>query len=634
MKKLIFMITLLLTASILLSCGNGGGNGTTTPPKDEKPADKAITLTDGFKILYGDDGFSLGATQIYAEELKNGLGIGVKVSSYKQAEVAEQELLIGMTDRAISTEADNMLREGLRAGTHSFVIIAKEGSCAVAANSYKGLRYALAVLYKDYGTEIPASIRRYEYVTDGDYTKHELEAESYTKAELDAMAAINLVNYNGSEMAGFDPAVLNYDIVLERTEPYPTIEFFVPGGVEINVTEATDSSRTTVVKLTAPNGKATRTYRFNFTKSEYDVMTDAKIEKVYGGAATAVAIIHDDGNIATGEYLKEQFVKNDLRGTLGLIGNSLITNKNGSDIGTTQVDFNNIKIKTDTVAFWQSLLDTGCFDVASHTMTHTFWGLTDEAESGVYKNSSGNPVNYSYAAGQITYEVAGSKQLLEMLFPGQTVKTLIKAGFGRHENGVQISDKAYEIIKENYICMRNSSGGMETIPIGNVYYMKCYQAAKTDTASTYIDLVNAAVEKGGMQIFLFHKIEVSPSSSLTAPQSATTEFFEWLGGEVKSGRVWNAFYEDVVMYAEEYKSAKLDTKDYGNRITVELTDELDNELYCHPLTVRVPVETDSEVLVVMNGTNRDFVNVTEDEGGRFVHLNIVPDSGKYEILVK
>ena len=632
MKKLILIITLLLTASILLSCG--GGNGGTTPPKDEQPADKAITITEGFKILYGDDGFSLGATQLYAENLKNGLGLNVKVSSYKQAEDGEQEILIGMTDRTISTEADDMLRAGLRAGTHSFVIIARNGSCAVAASSYKGLRYALSVLYNDYGNEIPASVNRYEYVTDGDYTKYELEAKSYTKDELDAMAAINTVNYNGGEMADFDPAVLSYDIELGRTEPYPTIKFFVPEGVDINVTEATDSSRTTVVKLTAPNGKATRTYRFNFTKSEYDVMTDAKIEKVYGGAATAVAIIHDDGNVATGEYLKEQFVKNDLRGTLGLIGKSLITNKNGTDIGTTQVDFNNIKIKTDTVAFWQSLLDTGCFDVASHTMTHTFWGLTDEAESGVYKNSSGNPVNYSFPAGQITYEVAGSKQLLEMLFPGQTVKTLIKAGFGRHENGIQISDKAYEIIKENYIAMRNSSGGMETVPISNVYYMNCYQAAQTDTASTYINLVNTAAVKGGMQIFLFHKIEATPSSSLTAPQAATTEFFEWLGGEVKSGRVWSAFYEDLVMYAEEYKTAKVSAKNYGNRITVELTDELDNELYCHPLTVKVPVETDSEVLVVMRGTDRDFVNVMEDTNGKYVYLNLVPDSGKVDLFVQ
>ena len=628
MKKLILIITLLLTASILLSCG--GGNGGTTPPKDEQPADKAITITEGFKILYGDDGFSLGATQLYAENLKNGLGLNVKVSSYKQAENGEQEILIGMTDRTISTEADDMLRAGLRAGTHSFVIIARNGSCAVAASSYKGLRYALSVLYNDYGNEIPASVNRYEYVTDGDYTKYELEAKSYTKDELDAMAAINTVNYNGGEMADFDPAVLSYDIELGRTEPYPTIKFFVPEGVDINVTEATDSSRVTVIKLTAPNGKATRTYRFNFTKSEYDVMNDVKIEKVYGGAETAVAIIHDDGTLDTGTYLKEQLVKNDLRGTLGLIGKSLITNKNGSAIGTTQVDFNNITIKTDTVAFWQDLLNTGHFDIASHTMTHTFWGLTDEEETGTTQAGA----TYSYAAGQITYEVAGSKKLLEMLFPGQTVKTLIKAGFGRHENGIQISDKAYEIIKENYIAMRNSSGGMETVPISNVYYMNCYQAAQTDTASTYINLVNTAAVKGGMQIFLFHKIEATPSSSLTAPQAATTEFFEWLGGEVKSGRVWSAFYEDLVMYAEEYKTAKVSAKNYGNRITVELTDELDNKLYCHPLTVKVPVETDSEVLVVMRGTDRDFVNVMEDTNGKYVYLNLVPDSGKVDLFVQ
>lgn len=627
MKRLLITTLMMAALLVLASCSVGSGGGNTPPPSE-------IALSDETPVLFGDDSFSRGAATLYIGDIKTQHGVALVPKSYTAAPTpAVSELLLGATDRALSTEAEEMLRADVRTGTHSFVILSRGGSCAVVASTYAGMRYALGALAK-YGLTIPMGLSRVEYVLEGDFARNGTDAESYTKAELDAMAAVESVTVGGEELKSFRSDYMTYSFGIGRSDSFPTVEFSVPEKVETVITEATEESPVTTVRVVSPDGTTEATYSFKFNRSAYDLMKNARIEQYFGGAKGAAVIIHDDGTRATGTYLKEQFLKNGLRGTLGLIGKTFIRNPDGSALSTTQVDFNNMMIMKEDVAFWQDLLDTGCFDVASHTMTHSFWGLTDEEETGNLKNSAGELVPYSLAAGQITYEVAGSKQLLEMLFPGQTVKTLIKAGFGRHENGTQISDKAFEIIRANYIAMRNSSGGMETSPIKDPYYMNCYQAAKTDTATTYKDLVNEAVEAGGMQIFLFHKIEGTPSSSLTAPSAETTAFFEWLGGEVASGRVWNAFYEDAVMYAEELASASLKVKNYGESITVELTDELDNGLYCHELTVRVPVETDKATLTTLYQGRSGSLEVFEDGEGKYVYVNLVPDSGAFSISLK
>ena len=353
------------------------------------------------------------------------------------------------------------------------------------------------------------------------------------------------------------------------------------------------------------------------TPMEYELL-DAEIEHAYGGSRATVVIVHDDGTRSTVDYMVERFTEHGLVGTLGLITkNFAAKDENGEWV-----------LKDSEVAYWRGVLDSGTFDVASHSHTHTFWGVSDEAESGWYLDSGNALHEYSYEAGRITSEVADSRQILKMAFPDQRVLAFIKPGFGRHSDengtrGVQISDRAYEIIKENYIGMRNTGGDVDTMPIANIYSAKSHTVKNTDTAEDWKQLVNEAKSSGGTLIFLFHRIEEDPTNSLRADIDETDEFFTWLGKEVADGRVSNMTLENAMLYSAELEASSLEVRKYSDRITVKLTDTLDDSIYDAPLTVRVPVSNGCSLVTSDRG---EQLSVLSDSKGKYVLIDIIPDS--------
>ena len=350
---------------------------------------------------------------------------------------------------------------------------------------------------------------------------------------------------------------------------------------------------------------------------EYELL-NAEIEPAYGGASATVVIVHDDGTRSTVDYMVERFTEHGLVGTLGLITKNFATrDENGEWV-----------LKDSEVEYWRGVLDSGTFDVASHSHTHTFWGISDEAESGWYLDSGNTLHEYSYEAGRITSEVADSGKILRMAFPDQRVLAFIKPGFGRHSDengtrGVQISDRAYEIIKENYIGMRNTGGDVDTMPYANIYSVKSHTVKNTDTAADWKQLVSEAKSSGGTLVFLFHRIEENPENSLRASIDETDEFFAWLGSEVASGSVSNVTLEDSMLYSAELAASSLEVRKYSDRITVDLTDTLDDAIYDAPLTVRVPVSSSYARVTTDRG---EQLSVLRDGRGSYVLIDVIPDS--------
>ena len=124
-------------------------------------------------------------------------------------------------------------------------------------------------------------------------------------------------------------------------------------------------------------------------KEETPVTQKADIMKMKNGAKGVVTIVHDDGTLNTAAFLDKEFQKYNLRGTIAMIATRVIS---------TEGVKNNTNIK-----LWQNYLDTGRFDIACHSYTHKFWGLTDKAESGVYINNSGVETPFSFGDGNITF---------------------------------------------------------------------------------------------------------------------------------------------------------------------------------------------------------------------------------------
>jgi histidinol phosphatase-like enzyme len=62
----------------------------------------------------------------------------------------------------------------------------------------------------------------------------------------------------------------------------------------------------------------------------------------------------------------------------------------------------NVSAKTydnSAIATWQKYLDTGRWQLSSHSVTHNFWGLTDKAETVTYVNSGGSEVTVTFEEG-------------------------------------------------------------------------------------------------------------------------------------------------------------------------------------------------------------------------------------------
>lgn len=533
----------------------------------------------------------------------------------------EREIILGSSDRPLSAEAKAALPTDDTAGLLVFSIVSKDGDIAVCGKTETAMIYGVRWLIKNYPDGMDTDKSFVKFSTEGEYAFSQGDAEAYDIDKLPSFAALNSVTVGGTLFEGFNPAVSTYDIALSVRAQLPELDFTCPGMMSAVTTQATEDSYRATVKVTAKNGTDTRSYTFNFKRNEFDVM-DAYIEKVYGGRAATVVIVHDDGTHETVDYMVKEFVDNGLVGTLGLITKNLAS-KNSAG---------NWILNTSEVNYWKGVLKKGVFDVASHSHTHSFWGITDEAESGWYLDSGGNLNEYSLPAGNITLEVAGSQEVLRMAFPDQDVLAFIKPGFGRVSDSqgttglTQISDKAFEIIGEYYIGMRNTGGGVDTIPPADVYSIKSHTVKAEDTSATWQGQVNTAIDTNGMLVFLFHTIKDNPTG-LAANKAETGDFFSWLGDKSADGSVWNTHLEDAILYSEEYKYSKLSVIDRGDKIEVDLTHNL-GDVYSHELTVRVPIPTDSETVSVTfaDGRTAEY-QVESDNESRYLLIDIVPNSG-------
>lgn len=341
---------------------------------------------------------------------------------------------------------------------------------------------------------------------------------------------------------------------------------------------------------------------------------NVKIEPVKDGKAAIVVFVHDDGDRDTCEYLLGEFEKNDLCGTIAMVSKRFMNVETG-------------ELDAEAVAYWQALLDTGRFHLSSHSRTHSFWGLTDEKECGLRIDNRGVELPYSFEAGRITWEVGGSRDDMRRAFPSQRMLTFVKPGFGRHASGVQVSEKAYEIIRKYYIGMRNTGGGVSPIPTPDVYNIRSYMVRAGETEQNWTPLIDKAISERGLIVFLFHGI-VEEGAGISVSKRNASPFLAYLGEKKRAGEVWCTTLEEATLYTEEYRCAKASAARNGDSISISLSAPLDASIYDCPLTLRVSLP-DGWTRVSLDGKP---LEVQADENGRFIFLSVAPNAP--EITVK
>lgn len=339
------------------------------------------------------------------------------------------------------------------------------------------------------------------------------------------------------------------------------------------------------------------------------------------GADGIVVLMHDDGTLDTVSIMDKIFADYGLRGNIALLGNKVYADG---------------AYKTAEIAKWQAYLNTGRWQISSHSMTHTFWGLTDKAET-VYAPDGTTVLATITEDGMITYEVVTSAEILRTAFPGQRVLTFAYPGFWaqRSLGESRFSAVARLLVDKTYIAGRDAYGNANISLADKTTdweFSPSYQLDSTNV-NDIVTAVNRA-KNGQMAVIFTHKV-ISDDTEI--PSGSETSYIHesdycTVAAKVKDladdGKVWNAFYEDAVLYTREAQAANLTYSATGSKIRFNLTTpDLDVNIYNYALTVRVLVPEAWQTVKIAQGENEKEVTASLKDGVWCVDVEVVPGSG-------
>lgn len=317
----------------------------------------------------------------------------------------------------------------------------------------------------------------------------------------------------------------------------------------------------------------------------------ASAEKVKNGADATVVFTHDDGSQSTASFLSREFGKNNLNGTVAIIGNKI---DEGSD--------------DDAISSWASILDdaNGRINFASHSYYHEYMGKTDDANTMYF-----NGVAREYPAGYITKTVASERARINGLFPNERMLAFVKPGVTKPDGeSSQLSSETRAMIREHYIAMHDTDSVIDTYPPADFYQVRSMMAKQSSCGLTECNnAINQVINKKGLLVFLFHNItSTSSSDDKVAMQSDVAVMCENLGEQVASGKIWSAKFDEAMQYAKEYQSitsVKSTFDPTTEEVYVSVTDSVSKidpdlktgkfagrDMYDYPITVKTEIPYD------------------------------------------
>ena len=345
----------------------------------------------------------------------------------------------------------------------------------------------------------------------------------------------------------------------------------------------------------------------------------ATVLPVKGGANGIVVLIHDDGYISTINNFDGLLEKHGLVGDIALV-TSFVYNT------TTKT------AKTAEVQKFQTFLDTGRWKIVSHSYTHEWWGVNGiESEDRMYE------------------EIVGSQTILRELFPGERVLTFAYPGLTdavkQYGATTVFSNKALDLVEKTYISGRKNTSIWSHDVTSPELDWKCLTGFGFLNGSvknrTIEAIVNDASANGGLALLYTHQIKSGTETKEAADTSSygniqmgiyyMDEACRVVAEQVKAGKIWNAHYEDAILYIREAQTSQVSVSESEDLLRVLLTDEMDDEIYNYALTVRIAVPDSWGAVRISQGESVSYASVKEIEGKLYIDADIIPDAGEATI---
>lgn len=477
--------------------------------------------------------------------------------------------------------------------------------------------------------------------------------DSIKEADM-SLSTLSGITLDYDVLGGFSEDVLEYTVDVDINSGYPFVSAATASPTATITTEQASSKNGGVATVTvvSADGSSTTVYKVRFNVTG----TFASSAEVVGknGADGAVTFVVDDGDHATAEFTAAMMQKySGLKFTYAILVNKLATLKTVYDpelgkyvyVMDEDGDYTYTVNQTE-VEFWNHLIESYDTEVISHTYTHSFWGNDDNGGVQYYVDSNGYvKTSPSLPVGSATAEIYASMQIIEDLL-GIRAVTLTEPGIGVKTTDTTVNSTLYKTYYTYYKQLVNQAIADGTIVnyIGGIMGVSSTNISKyvtkdnikslngvsrlmvtpTDNKEMWKQFIDNAAANDGWATYCIHKITPEASSGHYILQSDAEELFAYAA----SKNVWIANYTEAALYYSEWASAKVATSYEDGKLSVTLTDDEDNTVYNEELTVKVYVPT------IWSGAsaNGEQLTVYTDDGGSFVYLNVLPDSGTVELV--
>lgn len=191
-----------------------------------------------------------------------------------------------------------------------------------------------------------------------------------------------------------------------------------------------------------------------------------------------------------------------------------------------------------------------------------------------------------------------------------------------------------EITREYYIAARDCRGDIEKKTPDSYYHISsigCGNLSEMNSLPAFRQKFAETASVNGWCALLFHGLDDDGSHSPITSE-LLEEILLYLHGN--NERFWVSSLLNTTLYSKERDAAVLTEKKVeSNRISLNLTDDLDDRIYNYPLTIRRSLPPGWKRVQVTQNDNTVSSDILEIEGEKYIVFDAIPDGGEI-VLVK
>lgn len=308
-------------------------------------------------------------------------------------------------------------------------------------------------------------------------------------------------------------------------------------------------------------------------------------------ALSAVSITIDDNTAPDHAWWLEQSQRYDFRATWFVI-TSLINDERPGYHGS-----------------WKAFrkLHQAGHDIQSHTITH------------VSPNRGFDPDD---SAKNLDVEYGMSRKIIEQHVPGQRVLTLAYPGgpYQRDHTDPALAAKYYVAARggSGHINSANRVNYRQTCSVGNGLHVD----GKRNSLVNLIDLQKAyrPFQYRGWYVTHFHRVNDGDKPRLSKAFAFLRE---------RRADIWMGLFREVALYGQQRDTAKVTvTKVDDEEIRFTLTDDMLDDWYDFPLTIKIRISSSWDQVEATQGEKTVPVSYIEHDGNSYALVQAVPDRGQ------